>query len=289
MKKRNPFIAAFLSLITPGLGSFYNSSNNLFYLFFISFIFFNYLITINNIYVFLAGIFLGILLWIFSILHSFFQARKIKEIELGKLKKFYIYLIPIIIVFTSNIYFSSNTKFTSFHIPAKSMQPTLLVGDYVFFDKNYYLKNEVKYGDLVVFKTKDNVDFVKRVIGMPGDNVQISEGKILLNNVLIKKIKTDDFIEEDMLGNIERTRKYKEKLFNVEYEVLDLMDNGIVDNTNIYSVPEGHYFVMGDNRDNSLDSRFIDKIGFVPEDKILHRANFIYWAKDKSRIASFLN
>ena len=91
-----------------------------------------------------------------------------------------------------------------------------------------------------------------------------------------------------MLGNIERTRKYKEKLFNVEYEVLDLMDNGIVDNTNIYSVPEGHYFVMGDNRDNSLDSRFI-KIGFVPEDKILHRANFIYWAKGKSRIASFLN
>ena len=73
MKKRNPFIAALLSLITPGLGSFYNSSNNLFYLFFISFIFFNYLITINNIYVFLAGIFLGILLWIFSILHSFFH------------------------------------------------------------------------------------------------------------------------------------------------------------------------------------------------------------------------
>ena len=288
MKKRNPFVAALLSFLTPGLGSFYNSNNNLFYIFFISFIFFGYLQTISNIYFFLVSGSIAILIWIFSIFHSFFQAKKIKEIELGKLKKFYIYLIPIIMYLISNAYFGSNTKFTSFNIPAKSMQPTLLVGDYVFFDKNYYLKNEVKYGDLVVFKTKDNVDFVKRVIGMPGDNVQISEGKILLNNVLIKKIKTDDFIEEDMLGNIERTRKYKEKLFNVEYEVLDLMDNGIVDNTNIYSVPEGHYFVMGDNRDNSLDSRFID-IGFVPEDKILHRANFIYWAKDKSRIASFLN
>ena len=192
MKKRNPFIAALLSLLTPGLGSFYNSNNNLFYLFFISFIFFNYLITISNIYIFLVGGSLGILLWIFSIFHSFFQARKIKEIELGKLKKFYIYLIPIIILFISNIYFSSNTKFISFNIPAKSMQPTLLVGDYLFFDKNYYLKNEVKYGDLVVFKTKDNVDFVKRIIGMPGDNVQILDGEILLNDVLINKIKTKE-------------------------------------------------------------------------------------------------
>ena len=289
MKKRNPFVAALLSLLTPGLGSFYNSNNNLFYIFFISFIFFGYLQTISNIYFFLVSGSIAILIWIFSIFHSFFQAKKIKEIELGKLKKFYIYLIPIIIVFISNAYFSSNTKFTSFNIPAKSMQPTLLVGDYIFFDKNYYLKNEVKYGDLVVFKTPDDVDFVKRVIGMPGDNIQILDGEIFLNDVFINKIKTNDFVETDMQGNTKRIRKFKERLFNIEYEVLDLFDNGIADNTNIYKVPEGHYFVMGDNRDNSLDSRFMDQIGFVPVDKILHRANFIYWAKDKSRIGTFPN
>ena len=289
MKKRNPFVAALLSFLTPGLGSFYNSNNNLFYIFFISFIFFGYLQTISNIYFFLVSGSIAILIWIFSIFHSFFQAKKIKEIELGKLKKFYIYLIPIIILFISNIYFSSNTKFISFNIPAKSMQPTLLVGDYLFFDKNYYLKNEVKYGDLVVFKTPDDVDFVKRVIGMPGDNIQILDGEILLNDVFINKIKTNDFVETDMQGNTKRIRKFKERLFNIEYEVLDLVDNGIVDNTNIYKVPEGHYFVMGDNRDNSLDSRFMDQIGFVPVDKILHRANFIYWAKDKSRIGTFPN
>ena len=190
-----------------------------------------------------------------------------------------------------------------FNIPSGSMKPTLLVGDFIFVSKWSYgysrhsmpfsiplipkkiFSKMPKRGDIVVFKTpQDNrTDYIKRVIGLPGDKIKIINGQININNNLIFRKKEEDFIDVTKNGNTKRIRKYKEYLFNNEFEVLDIMDNGMVDNTPAYSVPEGHFFVMGDNRDNSQDSRFINVVGYIPIENLVGKAQFIFFSLENSR------
>ena len=196
-----------------------------------------------------------------------------------------------------------------FNIPSGSMKPNLLVGDFIFVSKwSYgYSKHSLpfsldlipdfldkfpdkifskmpKRGDVVVFKTpQDNrTDYIKRLIGLPGDTIQIIDGKIKINNKLILRKKNEDFVDVDKNGNKKRIRKYIEYFFNKEIEVLDIMDNGMADNTNTFVVPEGFFFVMGDNRDNSQDSRF-NVVGFVPFKNLVGKAQFIFFSLENSR------
>ena len=190
-----------------------------------------------------------------------------------------------------------------FNIPSGSMKPNLLVGDFIFVSKWSYgfSKHSLPFsiplipkkifsklpqrGDVVVFKTpEDNrTDYIKRVIGLPGDRIQIIDGKIIINDNLILRKKLNDFIDTDKNSSIKRIRKYKEYFFNKEIEVLDIMDQGIVDNTNLYVVPEGHFFVMGDNRDNSQDSRFTNIVGYIPIENLVGKAQFIFFSLENSR------
>ena len=194
-----------------------------------------------------------------------------------------------------------------FNIPSGSMKPNLLVGDFIFVSKwSYgYSKHSLPFsiplipgkifsklperGDVVVFKTpEDNrTDYIKRVIGLPGDRIQIIDSKIIINDTLILRKKLKDFIDTDKNSSLKRVRKYKEYFFNKEIEVLDIMDQGIVDNTNIYMVPEGHFFVMGDNRDNSQDSRFSNAVGYVPFKNLIGKAQFIFFSLENSRFLEF--
>ena len=190
-----------------------------------------------------------------------------------------------------------------FNIPSGSMKPNLLVGDFIFVSKwSYgYSKHSLpfslpiipkkifskmpKRGDVVVFKTpQDNrTDYIKRVIGLPGDKIKIINGEIQINNNLILRKKNKDFIDVNKEGSIKRIRKYQEYFFNKEIEILDIMDNGIVDNTSLYIVPKGYFFVMGDNRDNSQDSRFINVVGYVPIKNLVGKAQFIFFSLENSR------
>ena len=196
-----------------------------------------------------------------------------------------------------------------FNIPSGSMKPNLLVGDFIFVSKwSYgYSKHSLpfsldlipdsfeafpdrifdkmpKRGDVVVFKTpQDNrTDYIKRLIGLPGDTIKIIDGEIKINNKLILRKKSEDFIDVNKSGEKKRIRKYLEYFFEKEVEVLDIMDNGISDNTNTYVVPEGFFFVMGDNRDNSQDSRF-SVVGFVPLKNLVGKAQFIFFSLENSR------
>jgi len=189
-----------------------------------------------------------------------------------------------------------------FNIPSGSMKPNLLVGDFIFVSKwSYgYSRHSLPFsiplipkkifskipnrGDIVVFKTpEDNrTDYIKRVIGLPGDKIKIINGEISLNDTIILRKKMNDFIDNDKNSSIKRVRKYKEYHDLVNFDILDIMDNGIADNTELFEVPKGFFFVMGDNRDNSQDSRF-KTVGFIPFDNLVGKARFIFFSLENSR------
>lgn len=199
--------------------------------------------------------------------------------------------------------------FQPFTIPSGSMRPTLLVGDYLFVSKYAYgyskysmpfspdlfsgriWGGQPKRGDIVVFRyTTNNQDYIKRVIGLPGDRIQMKDGVLYINEQPVKREKVGKTRSLDIVGEIpgEPTNSYdpardgavsvyRETLDNgVTYDTLDILPAGPGDNTSLYEVPQGYYFMMGDNRDNSEDSRF--SIRYVKEENLIGRANLIFFS-----------
>jgi signal peptidase I len=196
--------------------------------------------------------------------------------------------------------------FQPFNIPSGSMIPTLLVGDYLFVSKYSYgysrysfpfgpnlfsgriWAKEPERGDVVVFKLpRDNeTDYIKRVIGLPGDEIQMIHGVLHITGEAVKKERVADFVMHAPSGRERHMARYMETLPNgVTYPVLDLVNEGIGDNTDVYKVPENHFFMMGDNRDNSTDSRFLSEVGYVPFENLVGRAQIIFFSIDED--ASF--
>jgi signal peptidase I len=191
--------------------------------------------------------------------------------------------------------------FQWFNIPSGSMKPTLLVGDYLFVSKYAYgySRYSLPYapplfsgrifgamparGDVIVFRTpKDtSVDYIKRVVGLPGDRVQMQQGRLVIDEHPVNRERLSDSEDADACGLDPgaKVRRWHETLPNgVNYETYDCVDNGFYDNTPVYTVPEGHLFVLGDNRDNSVDSRVMSSIGFVPLENVVGRVGRIFWS-----------
>lgn len=198
-----------------------------------------------------------------------------------------------------------------FNIPSGSMIPTLLVGDYLFVSKYPYGYSRFSFdyfgetiglsklvgsfggeerriwfdpperGDIAVFKLpRDNsIDYIKRIIGLPGDEIQMIDGVLHINGVAVKLERIEDFIDP----NGQHLAQFTETLPNgVSHQVLDMNPTGRLDNTRVYVVPEGHYFAMGDNRDNSLDSRVTNGVGLVPAENLVGRAEILFYSTDGS-------
>ncbi|MFS8038391.1 signal peptidase I [Xanthobacter sp. AM11] len=196
--------------------------------------------------------------------------------------------------------------FQPFNIPSGSMKDTLLIGDYLFVSKYSYgysrfsipfspnlfsgriLGAEPDRGDVVVFKLpKDNeTDYIKRIVGMPGDKIQMIGGLLHINGVPVTRERLPDVTEDDGAGRKVPVKRWRETLPNgVSFETLDLADNGFYDNTPVYDVPAGHFFMMGDNRDNSADSRVLSQVGYVPFENLIGKAQVIFFSIDEGASA----
>jgi len=210
--------------------------------------------------------------------------------------KFIVIVVLVAIVFRSFVVLP-------YRIDSGSMMATLLVDDYYYVSKFSYgysrystpieiipvsgrlFGSEPDRGDVAVFKlpTDNHTDYIKRVIGLPGDTVQVHAGILILNGVPVPRERAEDFsyINED--GEVLLIPQYRETLPNgVTYLTLDYMDRSDGDFTQEYVVPEGHYFMMGDNRDNSQDSRFLEEVGYVPYENLVGKASIRFFSTDGS-------
>jgi signal peptidase I len=181
-----------------------------------------------------------------------------------------------------------------FSMPAVSMLPTLLKGDNFFADIQVYNTRLPERGEVVIYispkKTKDL--FCKRIVGLPGDRIQMRDGQLTINGDAVVKHRLDDYVSTDQKGadGSKPVPQYEETLPNgITYRVLDSVHNGDADNTIEYIVPAEHYFVMGDNRDNSEDSRYLDSVGYIPLNHIIGKATITYFSRDLSRVGSKIN
>ena len=189
-----------------------------------------------------------------------------------------------------------------FYIPSSSMEPNLLVGDRLFVTKYSYgyskhsfpfsppiFKNRILFqkperGDVVVFKTPaDNrTDYIKRLIGLPGDTIQFIDGNIYLNNLeIFKNLKSKNQFVFCGSNKIE-SNFFNEKFSNGKEFKTAYFSSFTLQNTDLFVVPEDHYFFLGDNRDCSKDSRFLSSVGYVHKDNLVGKAQFLFFSSDRS-------
>ena len=219
------------------------------------------------------------------------MATKQKKGGFGETLRTVIYAVLIALVIRTFAY-------EPFSIPSGSMIPTLLVGDYLFVSKYAYgysrfslplglplfdgriLADQPERGDVAVFKlpSDNSTDYIKRVIGLPGDRIQVIDGLLHINGEPVEREK----VRETRVGQGAVTI-YRETLPNGESHLIrERGDANFFDNTPVYEVPEGHYFMMGDNRDSSQDSRALQRVGYIPFENLVGRAEVVFFSHDGS-------
>lgn len=188
--------------------------------------------------------------------------------------------------------------FEPFSIPTASMQPTLMIGDYILASKYTYgysryslpysevpwngriFGNAPERGDVAVFRpVPQSENYVKRLIGLPGDTIQMIDGILNINGEPVEREEIGTGVDRDSRGTEVPVTIYEETLPNgVTHIIQEISDNARFDNTGVYTVPPGHYFMMGDNRDRSLDSRSLSSVGFVPFENFVGKAEWRFFS-----------
>ena len=259
LKQRQPFLAGLLALLGPfGLGQIYNGEARKGLMFWLIGVFFLLSIRLigamDSLPGFVVTFILGTGLFLFTLVDAVRTAKQKREITLKWYNRWYLYVIVILAVmlFRGDFIKSRIIGYEAFKIPAGSMIPTLRVGDYILVTRTYYESNSPQRGEIVVFSRPEDPDtnLVKRIIGLPGDVVELRGTQLFINS-----------------------EPYPEAYARYVYGGIEQGSFGPV------TVPGGHLFLLGDNRDNSRDSRFWS-VPFLPIDRLKGKVLYIYFSLD---------
>ena len=298
-KKRRAWLAALLSLLLPGLGQLYNRQVRLALVLMVLgfFLAMSARWTIaaapTDLLVPVAAVILacGLAVPLFAIIQAAIGTRRAGSISLAWFNRWFVYVGLIVLVATWGFVAEMLPipSITNYSIPSGSMVPTLLVGDYLEARTHAFDDRMPVRGEIAVFRTpaEPDVDFVSRIIGLPGDRIQLREGRLYLNAALVERVPLSETEAAPLAQQRENRQLYRETLpGGASYLIAEVSDNGRLDNTPEFVVPADHVFVLGDNRDGANDSR--GTRGFIPIARLRDKPLFIYWSADKSRIGKML-
>lgn len=287
IKKRNLFIAFLLSIFSPGLGQFYNGQLKKGALLFSLVIIFLLLCSVFNVAsTYLGFLFIAIILILFKIYiltDAMIIASKNKKYVLKSYNRWYYYvsIFFILAIFSWFCDVNEILKIQNVIIPTTANLPTLEVNDRIIVDENAYKETEPEYGDLICYTGEMNELLISRVLGKPLDEISVNNNDVIINDkacnsrllkdTIINSIKLNEF--EVVMPNDYKHLIYKDAESS----------NEAIANKDLVRVPDGHYYVVGDNRDNSIDSRYI---GTLSKDKIIGKVKYIFWSDDFSRVNS---
>ena len=167
------------------------------------------------------------------------------------------------------------------------MAPTIQIGDYFLAERDYFHRHIPRRGDLAIFPfPRDRrVDYVKRLVGLPGDRIELRDSRLYINGTRLEWRRVEDFAVPNGLGPIKQYIETQPD--GASYRILQMTEHGPIDNFPVASVPPDHYFVLGDNRDNSADSREVS-ISFIAREDLSDRPYLIYWSAAFERIGTKL-
>ena len=288
--RRKPFNAFLLSLFTPGLGQLYNGQYKkaiiLFVVYLLNPFLFGLIRATTYFYGFIILIIIQVSIQIFIIVDAIINAKRQKDYALKKYNTWYFYLLSILIVlivgWLYDVKIIVGTR--TFKIPTTSNQPTMQIGDRIVADLRAYNDKKPNYGDIVAFKKDDGQIYCYRVVGLPNDRLELSNNNLIINNItcktrFIKEVKSEEIPEQFKINEIEEIlpngHRHLVLKFAQQYDTIIKSDvKNII-------VPNECYYLLGDNRDNALDSRYI---GFIKRERILGRMVYCFFGKSKHRL-----
>ncbi len=297
VKSRRPVVAALLSLVLPGLGQLYNGMPRRAAFFYaVSIVGYLALIALTTspaiqsgtTFMLAAGLMiLGLLFLLFAVFDAYAGARRTGELALRRYNRWYVYALLAAVGAGLNVAVDfTPIRAKSYSLPAQSMAPTLMAGDRIAVAARAYDSQEPTRGDIVVFELADGSGaiYVKRLVGLPGDSIQVSDGILHINGVASERrpLPAPDDASTGA-GSVTSTPYVETFPDGRPHLIQEASDFSRSDNTREYRIPADHYFMMGDNRDNSTDSRF-PRVGFIPRENLRGRVLYIWWARDLSRI-----
>jgi signal peptidase I len=298
-RKRRAWLAALLSLLLPGLGQLYNRQTRLALALIIL-----YLILSTPVLWLIAAlpaeavVYVSAGLWLvalpcllFAIVQAAIRARRVKAVPLAWFNRWYVYigLIVFLTIFQSLAELVPVPSIDAYNSPSGSMSPTLVEGDYHQTRTLAFAGRLPERGEIAIFRppSEPDVDFVKRIIGLPGDRIQLREGRLYINDVMVERVELSREEAASLPRYHPNDQVYRETLpGGASHLISEVSDTGYNDNTREFVVPAEHVFVLGDNRDRSNDSRA--GLGFIPLAGLHDKPLFIYWSADKSRIGKIV-